>query len=50
MRRRETVENVLLVVLSVFLIAFMAWAGFMIVIGVPAFARVLFTVWYVLTV
>lgn len=50
MRDRETVENVLLVMLSVFLVVVMAVAGFMIVVGLPAFARFLFTVWYVLTV
>lgn len=50
MIQRETVENVLLIVLSVFLIAVMAVAGFMIVVGLPAFARFLFIVWYVLIV
>lgn len=47
---RETVESVVLVLLSAFLIVVMAWAGFLIVTGIPAFARFLFTVWYVLTV
>lgn len=47
---RETVENVLLVMLSVFLVGVMAVTGFMIVTGLPAFARYLCIVWYVLTI
>lgn len=48
--RQEFIENILLVLLSSFLIGVMAVAGFLLVTGIPAFARFLFTVWYVLTV
>lgn len=47
---REFVENVVLVVLSSFLVGVMVVAGYLLVTGFPAFARFLFTVWYVLTV
>lgn len=47
---REFVENVVLILLSSFLIGVMVVAGFLLVTGIPAFARFLFTVWYVLTV
>lgn len=47
---REFIENVLLVLLSSFLIGVMVVAGYLLVTGIPAFARFLFTVWYVLTV
>lgn len=36
--------------LSLFLIGVMVVAGYLIVVGLPVFARFLFTVWYILTV
>ena len=47
---REFVENIVLFLLSSFLVGVMVAAGFLLVIGIPAFARFLFTVWYVLIV
>lgn len=47
---RESVEDIVLILLSSFLIGVMVVAGFLIVTGIPAFARFLFIVWYVLTV
>nr|DAL88366.1 MAG TPA: hypothetical protein [Caudoviricetes sp.] len=47
---RESIEDIVLIFLSSFLIGVMVVAGYLIVTGMPAFARVLFTVWYVLTV
>jgi hypothetical protein len=47
---RESVEDIVLILLTSFLIGVMVVVGFLIVTGIPAFARFLFTVWYVLTV
>lgn len=47
---QEFIENVVLILLSSFLIGVMVVAGFLLVTGIPAFARFLFIVWYVLTV
>lgn len=47
---RESIEDIVLILLSSFLIGVMAVAGFLLVTGIPAFARFLFTVWYVLTI
>lgn len=47
---RETIEDIVLILLSSFLVGVMVVAGFLLVTGIPAFARFLFTVWYVLTV
>jgi hypothetical protein len=47
---REFVENVVLVLLSSFLVGVMVIGGYLLVTGIPAFARFLFTVWYVLIV
>lgn len=47
---RESIEDIVLILLSSFLIGVMVVAGFLLVTGMPAFARFLFTVWYVLTV
>ena len=47
---RESVENIVLILLSSFLIEVMVVAGYLLITGIPAFARFLFTVWYVLTV
>lgn len=47
---REFIENVVLILLSSFLIGGMVVAGYLLVTGLPAFARFLFTVWYVLIV
>lgn len=47
---REFVENVVLILLSSFLVGVMVVGGFLLVTGIPAFARFLFTVWYVLIV
>ncbi len=48
--RQEFIENVLLILLSSFLVGVMVVAGYMIVTWIPAFARFLFIVWYVLIV
>lgn len=48
--RREFIENVVLILLLSFLIGVMVVAGYLLVTGVPAFARFLFIVWYVLIV
>ena len=47
---QELIENVVLFLLSAFLIGVMVAGGFLLVIGIPDFARFLFIVWYVLTV
>lgn len=47
---REYVEDIVLILLSSFLVGIMVVAGYLLVTGMPAFARFLFTVWYVLTV
>nr|UVX88581.1 MAG: hypothetical protein [Bacteriophage sp.] len=48
--RQEFIENVVLILLSSFLVGVMVVAGYLLVTGMPAFARFLFTVWYVLIV
>lgn len=47
---RESIEDIVLILLSSFLIGVMVVAGYLIVTGMPAFARFLFIVWYVLIV
>ena len=47
---QEFVENVLLIILSSFLVGVMVVAGYLLVTGIPDFARFLFIVWYVLIV
>nr|UVX91625.1 MAG: hypothetical protein [Bacteriophage sp.] len=47
---REFIENIVLILLSSFLVGVMVVAGYLLVTGIPAFARFLFTVWYVLIV
>lgn len=47
---RELIENIALFLLSAFLIGVMVAVGFLLIIGIPDFARFLFVVWYVLTV
>lgn len=47
---REFIEDIVLVLLLLFLVGVMVVAGCLLVVGMPAFARFLFTVWYVLTV
>lgn len=47
---RESVEDIVLILLTSFLVGVMVVAGFLIVTGLPDFARFLFTVWYVLIV
>lgn len=47
---RESVEDVILIFLTSFLVGVMVVAGYLVVTGLPSFARFLFTVWYVLTV
>lgn len=47
---RESIENIVLIFLSSFLIGVMVVASYLLVTGIPAFARFLFTVWYVFTV
>lgn len=48
--RQEFIEHVLLILLSSLLVGVMVVAGYLLVIWMPAFARFLFTVWYVLIV
>lgn len=48
--RQEPVENVVLILLSSFLVGVMVVAGYLLVTGIPSFARFLFIVWYVLIV
>lgn len=48
--RQEFIEDIVLILLSSFLIGVMVVAGYLLITGMPAFARLLFTVWYVLTV
>lgn len=47
---RESVEDIVLILLSSFLIGVMVVAGYLLVVGLPAFACFLFTVWYMLIV
>lgn len=47
---QELIENIVLFLLSAFLIGVMVAVGFLLVTGIPDFARFLFIVWYVLTV
>ena len=47
---REFIENILLILLSSFLVGVMVVAGYLIVTGLPDFALFLFTVWYMLIV
>ena len=47
---RESVEDVVLILLTSFLIGVMVVGGYLLITGIPAFARFLFTVWYVLIV
>lgn len=46
--RYEFIENVVLILLSSFLVGVMTVAGYLLVTGIPAFARFLFIVWYIL--
>ena len=47
---RESIEDIVLIFLSSFLVGVMVVGGYLLITNIPAFARVLFTVWYVLTV
>ena len=47
---REAIENVMLILLSSFLVGVMVVAGYLLITGIPSFARFLFIIWYVLTV
>lgn len=47
---RESVEDIVLILLASFLVGVMVVGGYLLITGIPAFARFLFTVWYVLTV
>lgn len=47
---QESIENIVLFVLSAFLVGVMVAAGFLLVTGIPVFARFLFIFWYVLIV
>lgn len=47
---RDFVENVVLILLSSFLIGVMVVGGYLLITGIPAFARFLCIVWYVLIV
>jgi hypothetical protein len=46
----EFIENVVLILLSSFLIGVMVVGGYLLATGIPAFARFLYTVWYAFTV
>lgn len=46
----EFIEDIVLILLSSFLIGVMVVAGYLLIVGLPAFARFLFTVWYMLIV
>lgn len=48
--RQEFIENVVLILLSSFLVGVMVVAGYLLITWIPSFARFLFTVWYVLIV
>lgn len=48
--RQEFIEDIILILLSSFLVGVMVVGGYLLITGIPAFARVLFTVWYVLIV
>ena len=47
---REFIEDIVLILLSSFLIGVMVVAGYLLVTGLPAFASFIFTIWYVLIV
>lgn len=47
---QESIENIALFFLAVFLIGIMVAVGFLVITGIPDFARFLFIVWYVFTV
>lgn len=47
---QELIENIVLFLLLAFLIGVMVSVGFLLVVGIPDFARFLFIIWYVLTV
>lgn len=47
---RELIEHIVLFLLLAVLIGIMVAVGFLLVTGIPAFARFLLIVWYVLTV
>lgn len=47
---QESIENIVLFLLSSFLVGVMVAAGFLLITGIPAFARFLCIVWYVLIV
>lgn len=47
---REDIEDIVLILLLSFLVGVMVVAGYLLVTGIPAFARFLLIVWYVLTV
>lgn len=47
---RELIENIVLFLLSAFLIGVMVAVGFLLVTWIPDLARFLLTIWYVLTV
>lgn len=46
---RTLVEDVVLILLTSFLIGIMVVGGYILITGIPAFVRFLFIVWYVLT-
>lgn len=47
---REYIENVVLILLSSFLVGVMVVVGYLLVTGITDFARFLFIAWYVLIV
>lgn len=47
---RDSIEDIVLILLSSFLVGVMVVGGYLLVTGIPDFARFLFTVWYVLIV
>lgn len=46
----EFIGDIILILLTSFLIGVMVVGGYLLVTGIPAFARFLFIVWYVLIV
>ena len=48
--KRDLLDSIALILLSSFLIGVMVVAGYLLIVSIPAFARFLFTIWYVLAV
>lgn len=46
--KRDLIDSIALILLSSFLVGVMVVGGYLLIIGIPDFARFLFTIWYVL--